>query len=116
MSNLTTVRQEAQAALTQLGTDLAAAKTVVTTIEGQLAEAVAKVSAIGLEHAAVSAMIEGGRVVQAVEQAGATIVADVKTGFSKAEKLFIKGAAGVGGVAGLGALAKSLGLLAFIGL
>ena len=73
MSDLTSARAEANNAVTTLATNLAAAKSLILTKQGELAAAVKNAAAIEADHVAALAMVEAGRVVAAVEKIGPAI-------------------------------------------
>lgn len=85
MSDLTTTRGEATAALAQLGDRLAAAKTIVTSKRGELESAEADVAAISRDHATVTAMLDAGKIVAAAERVVPALEADMKGAVTKVE-------------------------------
>lgn len=99
MSDLTTARAEAQAAAAQIATDLAALGTQILTKEGELAALAAQKAAKLAEHAAVTGMMEAGKIVSAVEAAIPTVEADVSSIVQKVEASPYGKAIVVGGAA-----------------
>lgn len=68
-SSLDTARMETQNAITAVAAKLADARAFIVSKESELAEAISAHAALGIQHTALVAMFEAGKIVNAVEGA-----------------------------------------------